>query len=1283
MNYQGIQAFGARQFLQMILLCSLLPFAVPSVNAMEVTDGVNRVSVETSLSAVADGRVRFVATNTGDRSVAILVRDTPFDPVIAAPLFEVGAAVKAWPPRRTATWTGRRAKRVPPGPEDVLMLMPGASASAIVQLAGDYLIARSGSYTVRYVGGLKVASGAGGTTRTRDGQSLLTPDEFAARFVPIDAGGSATLELAATPLGALRIRPPTYRNCSATEQADIVEAASVAEDYARVARSDLESLPSAARALSPRYRLWFGAHEAARYERVTENFQSIESVLVGEDVTFDCGCDEAGVYAYVYPLQPWEIYLCPAFRAATAGGTDSRAGTIVHELSHFQLTAGTDDHAYSQGAAQNLALTSPALAIDNADNHEYFAENTPSTAIEGDDSESGVTPPPDDAPVDPFDFTELAVGNTVGGELAEGASAFYRVSGASSVSLDSIDGDADLFVYSDAGLLSEICRSIELPGNVDGCELPPGVTSWIQIYGHTATGYELSAGAASDDEVGVLAVDIVGPLDPGVPVTGAVEEGGLLGYTVEGASFVEVITTAGDADLYVFNAPEASEDSLVCIANAYPEDAASDACELSPDASYLVVVFGFQASEYLIGSTGVIGRAPVDGDAIVDPVDADPPAQTDPPMETDPPAQTAPPAVADPPEDMDAPAQTDPPAETDPPVQTDPTALTGPEPQTDIQEGAGAGNGGDAAPGGPSDDDPVDGEASDPFLPVEGGVTFGNADSAAPSGGSGGGGGAPGLVLIGLLATLCWSRRRATSCAGFARVCLLFALGCTAGQAMAGETALRTALEPAGDGAVRFTVTNDSALPVSILTRNTPFDEVLAHPLFEIVPGAGDAVAGRAAAWIGPHAKRLPPAADEVIALEPGASASAVVSLMDNYRVLDAGLHTVRYTAGLRFAHDADEVSARSRGGDGAAGFAGFADAKASTFMELDVTPLMTLRLRAPAYRNCSASEQVEIRAAAEVAERLAKEARAGLQGLSDGERASSPRYDRWFGAYDAVRFDTVLEHFDSIERTLGAQETEFDCRCDEADSVFAYVFPNQPYTVHLCPAFWAANIDGTDSRAGTIVHELSHFTIIAGTDDIAYGQRGAQSLAGADPTQAINNADSHEYFAENTPAIPIVGEVEPRPDPGPVDGYVALASGGATSGSVAMDSVVLFFVEGSSRLTLSSSFGDADLYVYSDAARSDLVCRGDSATDDDICELSSSRTYYVEVFGYTGASYTLTAEADGNGPRDDDPFDIFADSGGGASGLGFVAWLALIAGARRRRAVAGQWVPGMREKIR
>ena len=77
-------------------------------------------------------------------------------------------------------------------------------------------------------------------------------------------------------------------------------------------------------------------------------------------------------------------------------------------------------------------------------------------------------------------------------------------------------------------------------------------------------------------------------------------------------------------------------------------------------------------------------------------------------------------------------------------------------------------------------------------------------------------------------------------------------------------------------------------------------------------------------------------------------------------------------------------------------------------------------------------------------------------------------------------------------------------------------MYANQPYKVHLCGAFWSAPSVGTDSKAGTLVHETSHFTVVAGTQDYAYGQSACRSLATSSPSQAVHNADSHEYFAES-----------------------------------------------------------------------------------------------------------------------------------------------------------------------
>jgi peptidyl-Lys metalloendopeptidase len=48
------------------------------------------------------------------------------------------------------------------------------------------------------------------------------------------------------------------------------------------------------------------------------------------------------------------------------------------------------------------------------------------------------------------------------------------------------------------------------------------------------------------------------------------------------------------------------------------------------------------------------------------------------------------------------------------------------------------------------------------------------------------------------------------------------------------------------------------------------------------------------------------------------------------------------------------------------------------------------------------------------------------------------------------------------------------------------------------------------------LVHESSHFTRNGGTQNFAYGQPACRTLAWDHPEEAVGNADSHEYFAEN-----------------------------------------------------------------------------------------------------------------------------------------------------------------------
>jgi peptidyl-Lys metalloendopeptidase len=166
---------------------------------------------------------------------------------------------------------------------------------------------------------------------------------------------------------------PDRGTCSASQQSTIAEALAAATNMADGAQTYLNKTPPAG---TPRYTTWFGAYSASGWDTATTHFDAIFDAFTTKPVTVDCSCKKS-YYAYVYANQPYKIYVCNAFWSAPMTGTDSKGGTLIHEMSHFDVVASTNDWVYGTAAAQNLASTDPAKALDNADNHEYFAENTP------------------------------------------------------------------------------------------------------------------------------------------------------------------------------------------------------------------------------------------------------------------------------------------------------------------------------------------------------------------------------------------------------------------------------------------------------------------------------------------------------------------------------------------------------------------------------------------------------------------------------------------------------------------------------------------------------------------------------------------------------------------------------------------------------------------------------------------------------------------------------------------------------------------------------------------
>ncbi|NEP55036.1 MAG: hypothetical protein F6K65_42145, partial [Moorea sp. SIO3C2] len=67
------------------------------------------------------------------------------------------------------------------------------------------------------------------------------------------------------------------------------------------------------------------------------------------------------------------VHLCNQYFLSPLLGKNSQTGTLIHEFTH--IIFHTDDHDYGPEQCKQLAINNPALAIDNADNYEYFIES--------------------------------------------------------------------------------------------------------------------------------------------------------------------------------------------------------------------------------------------------------------------------------------------------------------------------------------------------------------------------------------------------------------------------------------------------------------------------------------------------------------------------------------------------------------------------------------------------------------------------------------------------------------------------------------------------------------------------------------------------------------------------------------------------------------------------------------------------------------------------------------------------------------------------------------------
>ena len=326
-------------------------------------------------------RLRFEVRNDGPDTLHLLKWFTPLEGLWSNCLDVRHEDGKRIP------YDGRLAKRAAPGANDYLTLAPRAADAVEFDLQEAYdMTARAGAYNVK--------------------PAPPTLDYFSASTAlvhPMSTLGKQTLKKEATLEGTVvrvargtpqmqtsgaRIRSEEARRPKTTAKMSPSLAKKVAplepqfvggtvtqQSHARQAHFDGYALAAAAlthHKKGSRYTEWFGKYAASRFKRVKDNYTKIKRDMETKTFTYDLtgtGCQPSW-FAYTH-IGTTTIWMCGAFWTAPQNGTDSKAGTIVHE--HGHASADLDDIQYTQANCRQLASDEPAEAVLNADTHEYYA----------------------------------------------------------------------------------------------------------------------------------------------------------------------------------------------------------------------------------------------------------------------------------------------------------------------------------------------------------------------------------------------------------------------------------------------------------------------------------------------------------------------------------------------------------------------------------------------------------------------------------------------------------------------------------------------------------------------------------------------------------------------------------------------------------------------------------------------------------------------------------------------------------------------------------------------
>jgi peptidyl-Lys metalloendopeptidase len=343
---------------------------------------VVRLHVQPKYLSDAPVTIAVCFTNQSDDDIFFIRSDTPFGGICPR-CFRVMDLSGS----KEVLYDGLLIKRGPPRPSTFEFLARQTSIETTIDLGTAYGVSSPGKYSVAYRGNVafcKTALTGAVLTHWNTERAYSTTEFIHTEPVVFDvvAGSHKRLTLGERNRAAHLLRMPFAKGVAGLgltagtptspnlPDADPIQAAQITQ--AHNAGYGLMTSTIGQLANDANYATWFGSYTPDRFNKVTAIYNQMKYNMEGPPMTYSVNGPSCQSDWFAYTTYgSTTIWLCTPFWSAPATGTDSQAGTIVHEHSHCD--ANTVDVAAGTSACEQLALTDPDSAINNGDNFEYYA----------------------------------------------------------------------------------------------------------------------------------------------------------------------------------------------------------------------------------------------------------------------------------------------------------------------------------------------------------------------------------------------------------------------------------------------------------------------------------------------------------------------------------------------------------------------------------------------------------------------------------------------------------------------------------------------------------------------------------------------------------------------------------------------------------------------------------------------------------------------------------------------------------------------------------------------